>query len=288
MLNMLQEWNLPQFGRYSSRYYHHLAEVMKAAFADRSVYLGDPAFVNVPVEGLTSLEYAAQLSQRIESEWEKSRQPGNPYPFMADPPDSLMKAVSGGHTSHLSVMDAEGNMVALTSSVNTHFGSKLILEGTGIFLNNTMNDFSLQPGHPNVYGLVGSEANSIAPGKRPLSSMTPTLVLREGKPFLAIGAAGGPRIITGTLQGLLNVVDFRADIAQALHDPRIHHQWAPDYLFVSPQISPDAARALDRMGHIVIHDVPGSVVQGVLLDPESGLFYGAADPRGMGSAAGVR
>lgn len=286
MLNMLEGWNLPQFGRYSSQYYHHLGQVMEAAYADRTEFLGDPAWVNVPVEGLISKDYAASLREDINNLWERRvRGPGNPFDFMENPPDSLLKP---SHTSHLSVMDRWGNVVSLTTSVNTHFGSKVILGSTGIFLNNTMDDFSIQVGHPNAYGLIGKEANAVAPGKRPLSSMTPTIVMKDGKPFMAIGAAGGPRIITATLQSIVNVIDFGADIQEAISDPRIHHQWAPDYLFVDPEISPDCAKSLYEMGHHVIRYDLGAVVQGVMLDPESGLMFGAADPRAGGTAAGVK
>jgi len=285
MLNMLEEWNLEQFGRYSADYYHHLTEVMKAAFADRSEYLGDPAWVNVPVDGLISKDYADDLRSRIEKMWQvKVHGPGNPMMFMDNPPDSLLKP---SHTSHLSVIDKWGNMVAITSSVNTHFGSKVVLGNTGIFFNNTMDDFSIRPGYPNYFGLIGSEANAIAPNKRPLSSMSPTILLKDGKPFMAIGGAGGPKIITGTLQSILNVIDFKTDIQDAISDPRIHHQWSPNYLFIDDLVSPETAKALYDMGHRVLRYPPGSVVQGVMLDPESGLYFGAADPRAGGSAAGI-
>ncbi|MCB2197895.1 gamma-glutamyltransferase [bacterium] len=286
ILNILEEWNLEQFDRYSARYYHHLGEAMEAAFADRSHFLGDPAFVNVPTEGLTSKEYAVELRSSINSLWErKVRGPGDPRMYMENPPDSLIKP---SHTSHLSVIDQWGNMVALTTSVNTHFGSKVIVGSNGFFLNNTMDDFSIQPGHPNAFGLIGEQANAIRPEKRPLSSMTPTLVLKDGKPFMAIGAAGGPRIITSTLQSVVNVIDFGADIQEAISDPRIHHQWSPDYLFIDPEISPDCAKELYRLGHRVVRYDLGSVVQGVMIDPETGLYFGAADPRAGGTAAGVR
>lgn len=284
MLNILEGWDLPQFGRYSARYYHHLAEVMEAAFADRAEYLGDPAFYDVPVRGLTSKEYAAELRDRIPDLWaRKVKGPGEPRAYE----EADTSGFGRGHTSHLSIIDRWGNMVALTSSVNTWFGSGVILGNTGIFLNNTMDDFSLRPGYPNFYGLVGSEANAIAPGKRPLSSMTPTLILLDGKPFMAVGAAGGPRIITGTLQVILNVIDFGADIQNAVSDPRIHHQWKPDYLLLDLDISPDCASTLHAMGHTLLYRPTGSAVQGVMRDPETGMMFGGADPRAGGSAAGV-
>jgi gamma-glutamyltranspeptidase / glutathione hydrolase len=285
MLNMLEEWNLGQFGRYSSRYYHHLGEVMEAAFADRAEYLGDPAFVNVPTEGLISKDYAAELRYYIEDTWQRRvRGPGNPMMYMDNPPDSLLKP---SHTSHLSIIDKWGNVVSLTSSVNTHFGSKMIVGNTGMFLNNTMDDFSLRPGYPNAYGLVGKEANAIAPTKRPLSSMTPTILLKDGKPFMAVGAAGGPKIITATLQTILNVIDFGADIQEAISDPRIHNQWMPNYLFMDSEISPDCAKELFRLGHKIARYPLGSAVHGVMVDPETGIMYGGFEPRATGSAAGV-
>ncbi|MCB2212229.1 gamma-glutamyltransferase [bacterium] len=286
MLNILEGWNLPQFGVRSVNWYHHLAEAMDLAFADRAEFLGDPDFVNVPVEGLISKAYADSLRGRIINIYDRHpRGPGNPLQYMDNPPDSLLK---DGHTSHLSVVDQWGNMVALTTTVNTHFGSKVILGDTGIFLNNEMDDFSAQPGVPNYFGLVGTEANSIRPGKRPLSSMTPTIIVKDGQPFMAVGAAGGPKIITGTLQTILNVIDFGMDVQDAVSEPRIHHQWSPDYLYVSEDISPDVVHLLRQQGHSAVHYTPGSVVQAVLLDPETGLYFGAADPRSVGTAMGVR
>jgi gamma-glutamyltranspeptidase / glutathione hydrolase len=286
MLNMLEGWNLQQFGARSSNWYHHLSEVMDLAFADRAVYLGDPDFVNVPTEGLISKAYADSLRGRVTTIYD--RHPygaGMPQNYMASPPDSLLKE---RHTSHLSVIDKWGNMVALTTTVNTHFGSKLILGDTGFFLNNQMDDFSAQPGVPNYFGLVGTEANSIAPGKTPLSSMTPTIIVKDGQPFMAVGAAGGPKIITGTLQTILNVIDFDMDVQDAVAAPRIHHQWSPNYLYISTEIAPDVVHNLRQMGHAAVHYSPSSSVQAVMVDPETGLYFGAADPRGIGKAMGVR
>ncbi len=286
MLNMLEGWNLEQFGARSVNWYHHLAEVMDLAFADRAQFLGDPAFVNVPTEGLVSKAYADSLRGRVTTIYDRHpRGPGIPQNYMDNPPDSLLKE---RHTSHLSVVDKWGNMVALTTTVNTHFGSKLILGDTGIFLNNQMDDFSAQPGVPNYFGLIGSEANAIAPGKKPLSSMTPTIIAKDGQPFMAVGAAGGPKIITGTLQTILNVIDFGMDVQDAVSAPRIHHQWTPDYLYVSTEIAPDVVHLLRQMGHPAVHYTPGSSVQAVHFDAETGLYFGAADPRGIGRALGVR
>ncbi len=284
ILNILEEWDLEQFGRYSSRYYHHLTEAMEAAFADRAEYLGDPDFVEVPVKGLTSKEYAQQLQMAVPSLWSRKVDgPGNPQDYENLPGMSMEK----GHTTHLSVIDKDGNMVALTATINTGFGSCVVLGSTGIFLNNEMDDFSIAPGQPNYFGLIGKEANAIEPGKRPLSSMTPTLVLKAGQPFMAVGGAGGPKIITATLQTIINVIDFGANIQQAISDPRVHHQWVPNYLYMDPDISPDCAQSLHRMGHKVSRRWVSSSVQGVMVDLETGMMYGGADPRSGGSAMGL-
>ncbi|MBZ0265597.1 gamma-glutamyltransferase [bacterium] len=286
ILNILEEWDIEQFGRGTADYYHHLAEAMEAAFADRAEYLGDPAFYDVPVEGLINKEYAALLRSAIPDHWARTlEKPGNPFAFMAEDPAENPAA---GHTTHLSVIDKWGNMVAVTATINTGFGSGVILGNTGIFLNNEMDDFSVSPGQPNYFGLIGSEANAIAAGKRPLSSMTPTLILKDGQPFMAVGASGGPKIITGTLQTFINVVDFGLDIQKAVSEPRIHHQWKPDYLFIDYDISPECAKVLNQMGHKLYLSTVASGVHGVMIDQESGMFYGGADPRSGGSAAGVK
>ncbi len=285
MLNILEYWDLEQFGRGSSLYYHHLAETMEAAFADRAEYLGDPAFSDVPVQGLISKDYAALLRNDIPHYWARVlSKPGDPRAFMALPVENP----AAGHTTHLSVIDQWGNMVALTATINTGFGSGMILGSTGIYLNNEMDDFSVAPGQPNYFGLIGNEANAIAPGKRPLSSMTPTLILKDGKPFMSIGGAGGPKIITGALQAIINVIDFKLDIQKAVSEPRIHHQWKPDYLFFDYDISPDCAMELQRMGHRMYLSTVGSSVNAVMIDQETGMMYGGADPRSDGLAKGVQ
>ncbi len=279
ILNILEDWDLSQFGRNSARYYHHLGEAMEAAFADRAEYLGDPEFIDIPVEGLISKDYAAYLRSQIPDLWsDRFEGPGNPAMFE--------NYHESEHTTHLSVIDQWGNMVALTATINTGYGSGVVLGNTGIFLNNEMDDFAVAPGQPNFFGLVGKEANSVAPGKRPLSSMTPTIVLKDGKPFMAVGAAGGPKIITGTLQTFLNVVDFELDVQEAVSAPRIHNQWIPDELWVDWDISPDCAAELFRMGHKVVRKWVSSGVHAVMIDQETGIYYGGADPRSGGSAQG--
>ncbi|MBD3167558.1 gamma-glutamyltransferase [bacterium] len=284
ILNILEGWDLAQFGRYSSRYYHHLGQAMMAAFADRAEYLGDPEYVEVPREGLVSKSYAEELRMQIPALWSREVPgPGDPWAHQ-DIPENVP---GEGHTTHLSVIDKWGNMVALTATINTGFGAGVILGGTGIWLNNEMDDFSAAPGKPNYFGLIGKEANAIAPDKRPLSSMSPTLVMKDGEPFMAVGASGGPKIITATLQTMVNVIDFGADIQEAISDPRVHHQWRPMALFVDPDISPDCMVELHSMGHRVAPRWVSSGVQGVMIDHETGMMYGGADPRSGGSALGL-
>jgi len=189
-----------------------------------------------------------------------------------------------GGTAHTSVIDAQGNAAAITSTVNTAFGSMVVVAGTGIILNNEMDDFSAAPGVPNVYGLVGNEANAIQPGKRPLSSMSPTLVLRNRDPLLAIGASGGPRIITATVQALVNVVDFGMDLDAAIAAPRIHDQAVPARLFFEPALDPTLVAGLRKLGHELAEARDLGSVEAVLVSPQG--LSGAADPRKGGAAAG--
>ena len=191
-------------------------------------------------------------------------------------------------TTHLSVTDAAGNAVAITKTINTPFGSGITVPGTGILLNNEMDDFSVAPNRPNAYGLVDTRgANAIAPKKRPLSSMTPTVVVRDGKPFMVTGSPGGPRIITTTLLSILNVIDYGMDVSAAVSAPRIHHQWIPDKLFVEPTIPEDVLEGLRRRGHNVeVSQRNWSAAEAIVLDAESGWQMGGSDPRRDGLAAG--
>jgi gamma-glutamyltranspeptidase/glutathione hydrolase len=288
MLNTLEPFDLASAGANSSETVHTVSEAMKLAFADRAAHLGDPDFYPVPVAWLTSKEYGRDLWERIA-----------PQPFYRKAPwrwgrRSVLRVKSASSappddsgTSHLSVLDAEGNAVALTQTVNLLFGSGLTAPGTGIVLNNEMDDFSSAPDTPNAFGLVGQTANEIQPGKRPLSSMTPTIVLAGGRPWMVIGSPGGPRIITTVLLSVLNVVDFGMTIQQAVAAPRFHHQWRPDRLYLEPDYSPDAAGRLERWGHPVVRsDRPWSSAQGIVRDLETGLFWGGSDPRSDGRALG--
>ncbi len=274
ILNILEGYPLGELGHNGAKTIHLMAEAMKLAYADRSQHLGDPDFWHVPVAGLTSKAYAEALRATIDPERARPAgeiRPGDPAPYESP------------ETTHFSVIDRWGNAVSNTYTINFGYGSGIVAAGTGILLNNEMDDFSSKPGVPNAYGLIGGAANAIQPGKRPLSSMTPTIVLKDGRAFLATGSPGGSRIITTTLQILLNVIDHGMNIAAATYAPRVHHQWLPDELRVERGLSPDTLAALAAMGHTVVEgDAMGST-QSVLRTAD-GLF-GAADPRRPGALA---
>jgi len=274
MLNILEGYPLRSLGAKSAGTLHLLAESMKLAYADRSRHLGDPDFWKVPVRGLLSKSYADQLRkliQRNRAKPSKEIRPGNPLPYESN------------ETTHFSVMDREGNAVANTYTLNFSYGSGIVAGGTGILLNNEMDDFSAKPGVPNAYGLVGGKANAVQPLKRPLSSMTPTLVFKDGRPFLATGSPGGSRIITTTLQLILNVVDHEMNIASATQSPRLHHQWLPDQLEVEPGFKQETLNALKDKGHRVAETEPIGSTQSILRRANG--FFGASDPRRPGALA---
>jgi gamma-glutamyltranspeptidase / glutathione hydrolase len=265
MLNVLEGYKLNQLQHNSGSYLHLLTETMKHAFADRAEHLGDPDFVHVPVGKLTSKQYAAWTRGRIS--------PDKTYP----PPyyGYINYNAEKGGTTHFSVIDRFGNAVACTQTVNTRFGSKILVPKTGIVLNNEIDDFAIHPSG-NVYGLLGNQANSLQPNKRPLSSMAPTIVLRNERPEIVVGAAGGPRIISATLQAILNVVDFHLPVNQAIVAPRIHHQWMPDNLIAESGISPQAKQSLSERGHNVRERGVIGVAQAIVIEEKTS---GAADPR---------
>ncbi|MBX3632442.1 MAG: gamma-glutamyltransferase [Simplicispira sp.] len=268
ILNMLEPLPLAAWGANSAQTIHHMAESMKLAYADRAEYLGDPDFVKVPLAGLTSKRYADALRAGIDPNHArpgKSIQPGKPQPYESD------------QTTHYSVVDQAGNAVAVTYTLNTNFGSGIVAAGTGILLNNEMDDFSAKPGVANAYGLVGGDANAVAAGKRPLSSMTPTLVLRDGKPVLVTGSPGGARIITTVLQTVVNTIDFGMNPAEAAAAPRVHHQWTPDELRVEKGLSPDTLALLRQRGHNVVLKASMGRTQTIAL--RGGKLYGYSDPR---------
>ena len=288
MLNVLEGFELGRLGAGSSASDHRIAEAMKLAFADRNAYLGDADFVDVPVEGLISKDYAATLRARINPpRWRRA-----PWTW-GDAERAIHVAgpgepARGGGTTHFSVADAEGNAVAMTQTINLILGSGITVPGTGLVLNDQMDDFSIAPGRPNAFGLVDTTgANAIAPGKRPLSSMSPTILVKDGKPFLVTGSPGGPRIITTTLLTILNVVDYGMDASEAVAAPRIHHQWLPDVLEVEPGTVADVIHDLRERGHDVrVADREWSSAQLVVADPKSGGWSGASDPRSDGLAEG--
>ncbi len=287
MLNTLEPYDLGALELNSSDYVHLVAEAMKLAFADRAAHLGDPDFHPVPVAWLTSKSYGLELAERLRPRPFWRRAPwawGRPQLLEVKRPPAPPPDDAG--TSHISVMDAQGNAVALTQTVNTLFGSGITVPGTGVVLNNEMDDFATSPNQPNLWGLVGNQANAIAPGKRPLSSMTPTVVMRDGRPWIAIGSPMGPLIITTVLQTLLNVIDFDLDVQAAVAAPRFHHQWQPDRLRMEPEHPRDVLERLRAMGHPV--ETSGfrfGAAAAVLHDPETGLFWGAGDPRRDARAA---
>ena len=266
MLNVLEGHQLTKLAPNSATYLQLVAEAMKHAFADRAQYLGDPDFVKAPIPTLVSKDYASWIRGRIS--------PVKTYPAKYYGLGNF-KAEQGG-TTHFSVLDRFGNAVACTLSVNTRFGSKILVPKTGIVLNNEMDDFAIHPSG-NVYGLVGNDANSLQPKKRPLSSMTPTIILQGDRPELIVGAAGGPRIISATLQTILNVLDFQMPIKEAVEAPRIHHQWIPDELNVEDKLPPETKKSLERRGHTVRERTTLGVVQAVVA--KRAKSTGAADSR---------
>ena len=243
ILNMLEADNLVALGHNSAAYLHLLAESMKLAYADRSQYLADPDYFDVPVAQLTDKAYAARQRKLID--------PGRATPSATIAPGRELPARSKD-TTHYSVADEKGNMVSNTYTLNASFGSAIAVPGTGMLLNNEMGDFAAVPGKPNLFGLVQGESNRIEGGKRPLSSMSPTIVYRQGKPWLATGSPGGSRIITTVLQTLLNAMVFDMNVAAAGINARIHHQWLPDEILAEDGISPDTVRLLEQMGHKVV------------------------------------
>ena len=262
MLNVLEKYQLGLMAHNSAAYLHLIAEAMKHAFADRAQYLGDPDFVQMPTDKLISKEYATWIRGRIS--------PTKTYPpkYYGLAP---FKAEKGG-TSHLGVVDKSGNAVSCSLSINTRFGSKILVPETGIVLNNEMDDFAIQLGP-----LTGAEANSLQPKKRPLSSMTPTIILESDRPALVVGATGGSRVPSATLQAVLNILDFRMPLKQAVESPRIHHQWMPDEIVVESKISASTRKSLERFGHTVRERDALVLVQAITA--KRSKLTAAADPR---------
>lgn len=276
-LNILEHFPLARRGPYHVKTVHAVIEAMKRAFLDRSNFLGDPRFVKIPLRGLLAKEYAEGLAESISMD--RATPAGQLSPVGFDLKES-------GSTTHFSIVDGEGNAVSSTQTINYLFGSGLVAEGTGIVLNDEMDDFSIQPGVPNVYGLVGSGANAIAPGKIPLSSMSPTFVFNpKGELLLALGSPGGPKIITAVLDTILNQIDFKATPLNAVAAKRYHHQWLPDRTDAEKGIfPPELMKQLGGMGHQIQEGEFPWLVMLVARTKEG--WVGVSDPRGIGIPMG--
>ncbi len=277
MMGILDGSGYEKAGAGSAAAIHWAAEAMRRAYADRNTYVGDPAFVKVPIAGLLDPAYLAKLRASID-------------PTRATPSDEVKPGRPAGsesmQTTHYSVVDGEGNAVAVTYTLNGGFGNGITVPGLGFLINNEMDDFASKPGSPNMFGLVQGEANAIQPGKRPLSSMVPTIVLRDDKLFMTAGAPGGSRIPTSVMQVILNVIDFGMNVQDAVDFPRFHHQWLPDKLYLEKNISPDTVDLLQRRGYIVDHasGAIGALVDAIVID--EGWLQGGSDGRSAGKAAG--
>jgi gamma-glutamyltranspeptidase/glutathione hydrolase len=277
LLNIIENKSFTRNEWGGSRYIHLLAEAMKWVYADRAKHLGDPDFYNVPVERLISKDYSYELFKKIKD--------------FAIPSDSIYpvnnEISESRETTHYSVYDSQGNAVSTTTTLNSGYGSKIVVEGAGFLLNNEMDDFSAKPGIANQFGLLGSEANSIMPGKRMLSSMTPTVILKDEKPFIILGSPGGSTIMTVVLQVILNVIDFGMDIQQAIDMPRIHHQLYPDRIdYEYFGMAEEVKISLITKGQTIGRETRLGLVEGILIDNVRGTIYGASDSRGYGSAEG--
>lgn len=273
MLNILEGFDLREMGHNSAASLHVLTEAMRRGFSDRALHLGDPNFnPGMPITKITSKEYAAELRETIDMEKASVSDSAN-FSAAHLRPESPQ-------TTHLSVVDKEGNAVSMTYTLEQSYGSKIVVEGAGFILNNEMGDFNPIPGHTDTRGLIGTEPNLVAPEKRMLSSMTPTIVAKEGKPLLIIGSPGGRTIINTVLQVVVNVLDHEMDIARAIEAPRIHHQWLPDITsFESWGISPDTKDLYEERGHKVRFITNQGQAMGIYIDEENGILYGGADSR---------
>ena len=282
MLNLLEPISLGTFGFQSADHIHAMIEAMKRAFADRANLLGDTDFVKVPVEQLISKEYASKQKINMQKAVPSVEIQPSKFEFQESP-----------STTHFSIIDSEGNIVSNTYTLNDSFGSGVTVPKAGFLLNDEMDDFTSKPGATNLYGLLQSEKNAIQPRKRPLSSMTPVIVMKDGKPFLVLGGPGGPVIITSVLQTMINVIDFHMDIQQGIDTPRFHHQWIPDEIYSEAfGMNQDTRKILESRGqkfakkHFFKETDQLGDIQGILIDPETGIFFGASDPRRGGTPFG--
>lgn len=280
MLNMLEPFDLRAMGWGSPGAIHLMVEAERRAYADRTQYMGDPDYVDVPLAKLTSKEYARERFSDFNPEQASDSKDIGAGTWPEESPQ----------TTHFSVMDKWGNGVALTTTLNSSYGNKIVVEGTGILLNNEMDDFSAKKNVANQFGLLGGEANAIEPGKRMLSSMSPTIVTKNGKPFLLTGSPGGSTIITTTLQVIVNVIDHQMPIDEAVSAPRFHHQWMPDAIWYGPGgISEESLPVLKKMGHKnILERFPSGIgdANSIVYDADTGKIYGMKDPRNEGAAVG--
>ncbi|WP_298907268.1 gamma-glutamyltransferase [uncultured Psychrobacter sp.] len=268
ILNILEGYPLKDYGQNSAQTIHLMSEAMQLAYADRAEYLGDADFIDVPASGLTSQPYADKLRSLInpnKATPAATIKANNPLPYESD------------QTTHFSIVDKDGNAVANTYTLNFSYGTGLVAEGTGILLNNEMDDFSAKPGVPNGYGLIGGDANAVEANKRPLSSMSPTLVFKDSKPYIVTGSPGGSRIITTVTQVISNVIDHDMNIAEATHAPRIHDQWLPDEIRIEKALNIDTIKKLESMGHKVNPQAAMGSTQSIMITPNG--VYGSSDPR---------
>jgi gamma-glutamyltranspeptidase/glutathione hydrolase len=272
MLNILEGYKRADLAADGALRAHLMIEAMKRGYADRATYLGDPAVVSAPLVRLMSKRYAATLRADIDPDHARPVGEASTAPIR-----------EGDNTTHFSVVDRFGNAVANTTTLNFSYGVGMVAEGTGVLLNNELDDFAAKPRAPNAYGLIGGDANAPGPGKRPLSSMTPTIVLKNGRPFLVTGSPGGSRIITAVLAIITNVIDLDLGVAEAVAAPRIHHQWSPDEAVVERGMPADVIRALEARGHKVWQDLARTSANSILVTPQG--FVGTADQRTRGALA---
>lgn len=268
ILNIIENANIKELGFGSSATISLMSEAMRQAYADRSEYLGDPDFIKVPTEQLIDKAYAKKIYNKIK-------------PNKAISSDDVRPGLNikeSDNTTHYSIADKWGNAVSVTYTINASYGSAAAVDGAGFLLNNEMDDFSIKPGVPNIYGLVGGDANAIEPNKRPLSSMSPTIILKDGKLFMIVGSPGGARIITTVLQVIVNVIDHKMDISEAVSAPRFHMQWLPDEIRIEKFSMPNDVKGnLEKMGYLVVTKPVMGDVNAIMID--NNIFYGSMDPR---------
>jgi gamma-glutamyltranspeptidase/glutathione hydrolase len=285
MLNILEGYDLKSLGRGSAASVHLTAEAFRRAFFDRAEFMGDPDFSKVPVPQLVDKHYGEAWRASLDPQHASpSKDIHRPAEFdqlerYAETHPQPQAVREHQNTTHYSVVDAEGSAVAVTTTLNDSFGSHVTADGLGFLLNDEMDDFTSKPGVPNMYGLIQGEANAIGPGKRPLSAMTPTIVLKDGKLFMVLGSPGGPRIITTVANILMGVIDYRLNIQEAVDAPRFHHQWMPDAVYVEKDFSPDTIKLLQGMGHQVKNEGYWSDGECIAIDLKTGARLGATDQR---------